>query len=219
MEILGPIALAGLIFVKEVGIPVPVPGDLLVIGAGVAASQGDLPPLPTVVAVVIASVLGGATQYALVRGGGRRLFVRALHRVGVGQDRIDREASRLRAGGARAVAAARVTPGLRIVAIAASGIAGLPFGPFLLGLAVGNSLFIGAHFSLGLAVGEPAIRLASGAAGVLAIVGVVLAAAGAAGWWYLARRRSRRARTVVSVADWADATCPACLALSTLAPR
>ena len=42
---LGPVlAIAGLILVKEAGVPIPVPGDLIVIGAGVAAGRGELDP-------------------------------------------------------------------------------------------------------------------------------------------------------------------------------
>ena len=39
--------LAGLLFVKEAGVPVPVPGDLLVLGAGVAAAAD--PPSAVVI--------------------------------------------------------------------------------------------------------------------------------------------------------------------------
>ncbi len=224
IDLLGPIALAGLIFVKEVGIPIPIPGDLLILGAGVAASRGDVAPVPTILAVVVASVLGGIVQFAIVRGRGRSVFFRLLERIGIPADRIERQATRLRGGGARAVAAARVTPGLRIVAIAASGLAALPFSSFLLGLAVGNAVFMSAHFALGLAVGEPAIALVAGATGQLAILGIVLAGLGAVGWWVLGRLRPRpwggvrAAAGSASLGDWADATCPACLTLALLAP-
>lgn len=36
----GLLAIAGLILVKEAGVPIPLPGDLVVIGAGVAANRG-----------------------------------------------------------------------------------------------------------------------------------------------------------------------------------
>jgi hypothetical protein len=49
------LALAGLILLKEAGIPIPVPGDLVVLGAGVTASRGDLDPVITIVALIVAS--------------------------------------------------------------------------------------------------------------------------------------------------------------------
>ena len=52
------LGLAGLILVKEAGVPVPVPGDLVVVGAGVAASRGDLDPAVALAALIMASVVG-----------------------------------------------------------------------------------------------------------------------------------------------------------------
>ena len=41
MDALGLGGIAGLLFVKEAGVPVPVPGDLVVLTAGVAAAGAD----------------------------------------------------------------------------------------------------------------------------------------------------------------------------------
>ena len=78
------------------------------------------------------------------------------------------------AAGARSVAVARATPGVRIVAIAASALAGMPGVAFVTGLAVGNALFISAHFGLGYLVGEPIVQALGGALGPIAIVAVLL---------------------------------------------
>src|SRR5689334_7718834 len=112
------IGLAGLILVKEAGVPVPVPGDVVVIGAGVAASRGDLDPATALLLIVAASVIGGSVQFALLRSVARPAVIRLLGRLGGGR-RIDDQTERLRRGGARGVALARMTPGIRIVAIAA----------------------------------------------------------------------------------------------------
>ena len=219
----GLLAVLGLILVKEAGLPVPVPGDLIVIGAGVAASRGQLDPISTVVLIVVASIGGGIVQYALVRSVARPALLRLLGRI-VSADRLDREADRLRRGGARSVAAARATPGVRIVAIAASGVAAIPPASFVVGLALGNAIFISAHFGLGFVLGEPILRAVGSALGPLAIVGIALAVVGATGWWALARRRRAAGggaapNPAATVAAWADACCPACLALATLETR
>jgi hypothetical protein len=119
-----------------------------------------------------------------------------------------------------------MTPGLRVGAIAASGLAALRFPVFMRGLAAGNGVFVGGHFLLGYAVGEPALRLLSDAGGLAPAVALTLlvAAAGALAW----RRLGRRARAVPTkpaqiggpagggYGDWAEAACPACLALALL---
>ena len=130
-------------------------------------------------------------------------------------ERVDRQTERLRRGGARSVAVARSTPGVRIVAIAASALAGIPAAAFVAGLAIGNALFISAHFALGYLVGEPIVALVGGALGPLAIAAVGLAAIGGIGWLLLQRRRGRHTDSPLStVASWADACCPACLTLA-----
>jgi membrane protein DedA with SNARE-associated domain len=210
------IAVAGLIFVKEAGVPVPVPGDLVVLGAGVAAARGDLEPGVALVALVLASLAGGAIQYALLRSVARPALVRLLGRV-ASPERIDRQSERLRRSGARAVAVARMTPGVRIVTIAASALAAVPAPAFLGGLAVGNGVFIAAHFGLGFALGEPVVKVLGSALGPLAIAGVALAVVGLVGWLALRRRAGRPpVGGLATAAAWADACCPACLTLGAL---
>jgi membrane protein DedA with SNARE-associated domain len=213
------LAIVGLILVKEAGVPIPVPGDLIVIGAGVAASRGELDPAVALVAIVVASIVGGVVQYGLLRSVARPLMLRLLERLG-SADRVERQTDRLRRGGATSVAIARSTPGVRIVAIAASALAGIPAVAFVAGLAIGNGLFIAAHFALGYAVGEPVVSLVGGALGPLAVAAVGLAVLGAIGWVVLGRLRGRRASSPLpSVAAWADACCPACLTLAVVEAR
>jgi membrane protein DedA with SNARE-associated domain len=218
MDALGPgalLAIIGLILVKEAGVPIPVPGDLIVIGAGVAAGRGDLDPGVALLAIVVASIVGGVVQYGLLRSVARPVMLRLLERLG-SVERVERQTDRLRRGGTRSVALARSTPGVRIVAIAASALAGIPAVAFAAGLAIGNALFISAHFGLGYVVGEPVLALVGGALGPLAIAAVGLALIGAVGWLLLQRvRGGRRVDTPLStVASWADACCPACLTLA-----
>jgi membrane-associated protein len=213
------LAILGLVLVKEAGVPVPVPGDLVVIGAGAAAGRGDLDPGVALVAIVIASIVGGTVQYGLLRSVARPVLLGVLRRLGSGEG-VDRQTERLRRGGARSVAVARSTPGVRIVAIAASALAGIPAAAFVAGLAIGNGLFIGAHFALGYLVGEPIVAAVGGALGPLAIAAVTLAGIGAGGWYLLGRRRGRRrAATLETIAAWTDACCPACLTLGALDAR
>jgi membrane protein DedA with SNARE-associated domain len=223
LALAGLLTILGLILVKEAGLPVPVPGDLIVIGAGVAASRGDLDPIPSLVLIVLASIAGGIVQYALVRSVARPALLRLLGRV-ASADRLDMQAERLRRGGARSVAIARSTPGIRIIAVAASALAAIPPVAFVLGLAVGNALFITAHFGLGFVLGEPVVRAVGGSLGPIAVAGVLLALIGAAGWLVLSRRFGPAAapapvQGAAPVVAWADACCPACLSLALLEAR
>jgi hypothetical protein len=109
---------------------------------------------------------------------------------------------------------------VRIIAIAASALAAIPPAAFVLGLAVGNALFITVHFGLGFVLGEPIVRAVGGALGPLAVGGVLLALIGAAGWFVVTRRRRQTDPVVAApVVAWADACCPACLSLAVLESR
>lgn len=218
---LGPLlGLVGLLFVKEAGVPIPIPGDLLVIGAGVAAAaDAGLAPVD-LAAILVAGFVGGSLQFLLVRGALRGPLLAVLARVGVPRERLDRLADWLRRRGTRGVAVARATPGVRIGAISASGIAALPFPAFLGGLVAGNTLFVGGHFALGFLVGAPALDLIRGLGGVAAAAVALLGFAliGAVGWAWIRRRRAAASVATASTGDWADASCPACLGIGLLAP-
>jgi membrane protein DedA with SNARE-associated domain len=236
VELAAILGLAGLLFVKEAGVPVPIPGDLLVLGAGVATAGDPGQAVTALVAILVAGYLGGSLQFLLVRGTLRRAVIGVLARFGVARGRIDALAERLRRRGARGVAVARVTPGLRVPAIVASGLAALPLPAFVVGLIVGNTLFVAAHFLLGFAVGAPAIALVQGAGFTIAVILLaVLAVVGVVGWRLIRRReglgapagafqRSAQAsgasphpaRRIDTFSNWADAACPACLALAVL---
>jgi membrane protein DedA with SNARE-associated domain len=213
-----PLALAGLLallLVKEAGVPVPVPGDLLVIGAGAALASSGPGALVGLALILAAGYAGGTFQFALMRRV-RRPLLALLARVGVSPARLEALAGRLRRSGARGVAVARMTPGVRVGAIAASGLAELPTGMFVRGLVVGNTVFVAGHYALGYALGASAGQLITEAGSALLPVAAgvgVLSVLGAVGWAML--RRVRRATSgLASVGTWADAACPACLALA-----
>ena len=249
MDLLPALGLIGLLLVKEAGVPVPVPGDLLVLGAGIAAAgagiaagAGAAVPAPFLLAAILAAgFVGGSVQFALVRGAFRDPLLRILTRFGVPRDRLDGLAGWLRERGAVGVAVARATPGVRVGATAASGLAALPFGAFLPGLVAGNTLFVGGHFVLGYVAGPPALALIAGTGGIALAAGafVALAVIGAAAWRVLRRRHAASVagfasgsttgsaatgerplpRDLPSLATWAEAACPACLAISLVRER
>jgi membrane protein DedA with SNARE-associated domain len=219
------------LFIKEAGVPVPVPGDLLVVGAG-ASTSGRPEALAWLAAILLAGYAGGLVQFMLMRGPMRRPILGLLGRFGLDERRLNALAAPLSRRGARGVAIARATPGVRVPVIAASALAALPFGVFAPGFIAGNTVFVGGHFALGFVVGAPATRIAGSLASpaTLVVLIVVLAIAGAVGWVVIRSRREARAGAKLgdaeglglpargaagaTVAAWADAACPICLSLA-----
>lgn len=215
-----PVALAGvigLLLVKEAGVPVPVPGDLVVIGAGAAMAADGPAAAGGLLLILAAGYVGGTLQFSLMRGAVRRPLLRMLERFGVPPRTVEALAARLRRTGSRGVAVSRMTPGVRVGSIAASGLADLPLPVFVRGLVIGNTVFVGAHFGLGVVLGASAGRvLTEAGAAVLPFVaaGALLAILGAVGWLLLRRRRGPSG--LPALPAWTDAACPACLAVATL---
>lgn len=196
------------------------------------AAGDPIGAVTTLTAILIAGFAGGSVQFLLARGALRRVLVDLLVRIGLTRERLDALADWLRRRGARGVAVARATPGVRVGAIAASGLAALPPATFLTGLVIGNTVFVAGDFALGYAIGPTAIGLIAGSSGAAIAIAIVavLAIAGPGGWSLVRRRRaasgSRDASTTESDAgasgsgdagaygSWADAACPACLAIA-----
>jgi membrane protein DedA with SNARE-associated domain len=227
VDALAMLGLLLLLFIKEAGVPVPVPGDLLVLGAGVSVNGDFAVGLGVLVLILFAGYVGGSVQFLLARGALRRALIGLLVRLGIPSERIDALAAWLRRRGASGVAVARASPGLRIGAITACGLAALPFRSFLLGLVIGNAVFVGGHFVLGFVIGPTAIDLVAGsgfvAAGAVALL--VLAVIGALGWSALRRRAAAGKQVAVgpttmggAFAGWSEAACPACLVVTLLRP-
>ena len=61
------LGLVGLLFIKEAGLPVPVPGDLLVLGAGVAAAGDPASGGVVLLAILVAVSASASPSFAPAR--------------------------------------------------------------------------------------------------------------------------------------------------------
>ncbi len=213
----------GLLFViillKEIGVPVPVPGDLLMIVAGARAATGKLPLWGVLLAAFIAGVAGAYVQYLLARGPGRGFIYRYGKYVGLTAARLDKASEAVKGRGWIAIALGRALPGLRIGAVAACGLAAVPMPTFMAGLLAGTLLFVGFHTLLGFLAGPGVGSILDSVNIPLWPVLLLLAVGGLAGWFWL-RTRSRRAKAegfAEPLIDWTDACCPVCLAAAGIA--
>jgi membrane protein DedA with SNARE-associated domain len=212
--------LFAIILLKEIGLPIPVPGDLLMLVAGARAALGFLPLWAVLLAATAAGVLGALVQYWLARGPGRGFLYRFGRYVGLTPARLDRATDSVRGRGWLAVALARALPGLRVGAVAACGLAAVPLSTFTTGLLAGTVLFVGFHTLLGYAAGPGVASMLNGLDIPVWALLLVIAAAGLLGWLWLRARRARRTGAhddTAAALDWADACCPVCLAAAAAA--
>jgi membrane protein DedA with SNARE-associated domain len=199
--------LFGLLLAMEAGVPVPVPGDLVMLLVGERVSAGALPLWVAVAALELVAVAGTATLFLLARGPARTLLARVGPRVGLTEARQARASALLERRGGPALATGRCTPGLRTVTVVAAAASGLSTGRAVPALVLGSSAFLQAHLLLGLALGPVARELLGGLRlpALLALVALLVVAVA-----WLLRRRQGAGRTL------AEGCCPACLAAGAL---
>jgi len=205
-------AACAIMLVKAVGIPLPIPGDVILLAMAVRAAEGKVLLWLAFVGLLVVIVAGGTVQYWLARGPARRFILRFGRRLGLTVERLERVAQRVRRGGLIGIGVAVLTPGVRSAAIPGCGLAGIPAGLFVSGLALGSAVDLAMHFALGFAGAGVLATIVS--ASPVAVV-IVLAGLGLLAWLVVARRR--KASRDLALNAWAQATCPVCLVLGSVA--
>ena len=217
LDTYGLAAIFGIMLLKELGVPVPIPADLIMLGAAARAAQGKFPLAAVFLAILIPMFVGGLVQYSIAKGPGRKLIYRIGNLIGLTRERLDRAMEAVRKGGIAAVTLGLTTPGVRIATTPASGLAELPFGIFIPGLVLGSTFFLAWHFAIGYIGGAVLAVLNLPPPALIGIL-VAVIALGVGGWLIARKMRRKRVadRAVMpgTYASWADASCPACIAIT-----
>src|SRR5918999_1173524 len=107
----GSSGLLGLLLLTEMGLPIPIPADLLMIFLGERVSAGALPLIAVLVALEVIAIAGTIVLFLAARGPGRGMLARVGPRIGLTDARLDRVRQAIDRRGTPALAAARSTPG------------------------------------------------------------------------------------------------------------
>jgi membrane protein DedA with SNARE-associated domain len=167
----GVLAAFVMILIEEGGVPVPVPGDFLMLAIGVHARQGVVPLWQALVVMELATVIGASVLYFAAARAGRGLVYRYGRYIHLTPARLDQAERWLSRHGAPAIVAGRVTPGLRMATVIACGVFGVPFWRFLPSLAIGGFVYILAYTLLGYLVGPAVLQVLEGIHLPLSILG------------------------------------------------
>ena len=117
----GVLAAFAYLALEEAGVPIPVPGDFLMLALGARAREGGIALWQVIAAMQAGTMLGSSLLYLLARRGGRGVVERFGPIIGIGPAQLDPAERQLQRHGARAVVLGRLLPGLRVLtAIAAA---------------------------------------------------------------------------------------------------
>ncbi len=145
-----------ILFLEELGVPMPIPADVVVLYAGFRLSQHRLNPLIAIALMVIAVNLGATTLYSLVLRGGRPLvdrFGRFLH---LDAARLEKAEGWLQRRGMVGIAIGRAIPGVRLATVIACGLFKIPYRKFAPAQFVGTLTYLVIFLLLGYFVGPQA---------------------------------------------------------------
>lgn len=212
IAVLGGPAVFLVLLISEMGIPFPIPADLVVLVLGARVATGGFPLWAAVVGLELAAAVGTTVLFVMCRGPLRIAIRRAGHRVGLTEDRLLKTSAMIERRGRGAIAVGRATPGLRTLTTVTTGGSGVSAARALPALLIGSTVFLQGHLALGILLGPAATDIATRARTPLLVVIVLLIVGGFALWVV---RRGRRGGT----GAWTEAGCPACLVLGIAAAR
>jgi membrane protein DedA with SNARE-associated domain len=190
----GYLAVFGFLFIESFGAPVP--GQTMLMAAGVFAGAGRLNVAGVAILGFVAAVAGDNVGYLIGHFGGRRLVLRFGRYVFVTEKRLSKAEDFFRRHGGKIVGVARFVDGLRQLNGVVAGIAGMPWRRFLAFNALGAVAWVTVWTSVGYFAGGHLTAIYQGfhryQAVVLAALGAVILAALARWLWRRQHRRTPR---------------------------
>jgi len=188
------LALFLLLFIEEAGIPLPVPGDTIILLAGAEVSNGQA-SAPTVVSLVVLATLSGSSiLYLVSRLGGMAVLGRLCRFAHIPEERVEGVGRWLRRHTGPVIVFGRLTPGFRTITSIAAGTFAISYLPFLAYTAVSATIWAVLYLILGAAISDfyrtVAAYLFRPSPLALALLAFALSAAGVAIWQW--RRSSGR---------------------------
>jgi len=155
----GVLTAAVVVMLKSAGIPVPVPGDLLIVYAGADARATGGLLWPAWLLFSIATILGAWELYEFTRWIGADDLVHYGRHVGLTPSRLESAQGHLRAGDRRTIFVTRIVPGLRLAIVVACGILVVPRQTFAAAVSLAALVYVGICLGLGYIFGPLVLQV------------------------------------------------------------
>lgn len=182
----GYLAVFGFLFIESFGAPVP--GQTMLMAAGVFAGAGRLNVFGVAIVGFLAAVAGDNIGYLIGHFGGRGLVLRFGRYIFVTEKRLKKAEDFFGRHGGKIVAVARFIDGLRQLNGIVAGIAGMPWKRFLAFNAIGAAAWVAVWTSVGYFAGGHLTviyqQFRHYQTLVFGVVGAVIVAAVVHWWWH-----------------------------------
>lgn len=174
------------------------PGDTLLFGAGLAASQGRLPLGWLLFAVIAAAIIGDNVGYSIGRRSGKRIFSRE-EGVLFQKEHITRAQNFYERHGGKTIIMARFTPVIRTFAPLLAGVGRMSRQKFMMFNVIGGTLWASVMILLGFFLGKRIPHLDQYVE--LVIIGVIVVSLGLS-LGHILRNKKTRERLLVRPKMW-----------------
>jgi membrane protein DedA with SNARE-associated domain len=186
-----------LLFLEESGLPPIIPGDLLMVLVGLQAAQGRIWLGLGLLALEVATVLGGSVLYWLSSIGGHAVINKVGHHVGATPERLKKISASLERHGMLAIVIGRLIPSLCVLTAVTAGLFNYPYRKFVVALAIGGFLHLLIFVMLGYWVGRPVLRLITALHPPFEVMAAIVALGGLIGWLIWSARRTPKTPIVL----------------------
>ena len=147
------------ILLEEIGIPLPVPGDVAITYGGYLTTTGAIPYPLAYVAVVTGAAIGATINLTITRRYGRPFIGRFGRYVGITDEKLAQAERIFKRWGPWAIIVGRHIPGMRIVLSALAGILNVPYRVFIPCVLVSATIWAAIFLELGRLLGPRAREL------------------------------------------------------------
>jgi membrane protein DedA with SNARE-associated domain len=145
------------IFLEELGVPLPAPGDAAIAYGGYLTTTGAIPYPFAYLAVVSGAVLGSACNLTISRKYGRPFIRRYGRFIGLTEEKLNHAERAFKRWGPWTIIIGRHIPGMRIVISALSGILNVPYRVFVPCVLLSATIWAAIFLELGRRLG-PRVR-------------------------------------------------------------
>jgi membrane protein DedA with SNARE-associated domain len=136
-------------FATEAGVPLLVPGPVIIFYAALLAGQGQGNAVLVLLSAIAGAVMGSLFIYTISAKSGHSLLLRYGKYIRLQPGNVNRIESWFKEKGGMSIFLGRMIPGIRLQTTIAAGLFRVPRGLFLSSTVLSASIWIGTYFSMG----------------------------------------------------------------------
>jgi len=150
----GELAIGGFLAIEEAGVPLVIPGDLILLYGGYLVSQHKLGWLTALLSGTLGASVGSTILYTIFKYGGKRFARRYGSYILLTPERLQSLSGWFERRGKGAIFLGRFVPGARVFLSAIAGLAGMKYRVFLVQVFLASAIWVGVFMGLGYILGE-----------------------------------------------------------------